>query len=71
VVCFSLRGDVATISIFYFSSGDEEPYDADVGVRTIENKKKSTARTINKTRSNLLEGSNKMGSTYPQRSLSV
>ena len=45
--------------------------DTTVGIRSIENKKIPTARTNNKPRSNLVDGSNEMGSTYPRRSLSV
>ena len=42
-----------------------------VGICSIENKKIPTARTNNKPRSNLVDCSNKMRSTYPRRSLRV
>jgi hypothetical protein len=42
-----------------------------VGIRSIEIKKVPTARMNNKSRSNLVDGSNEMRSTYPRRLLSV
>ena len=45
--------------------------DTTVGIRSIENKKIPTARTNNKPRFNLVDGSNEMISSYPRRSLSV